>query len=414
MKKILIISDIFIPDYAPRMGYLCKYLLENNYKVHVLVPKALHKKYVQNFSHIDVSSIQISRVENSENEKNAYHTKKRNLREKTWCFFNPEFVSGSGLVEKMIVEADKILAGFKPDIILCSTYPLEVAYYVSKKYNIPWVADMRDIKEQAGNIRPGRGNIRKRLTENIKILRRNFLLRNAYAVTSVSKWHVDFLKSINKNSFLIYNGYDQDIFNNPASTSTSKFKIVYAGTLYQDAKYRDPSMLFEAVEKLHNEKVICQDDFEIAFYMDNASNGQIVQIINNYHIQNYITINNFVPNVEIPKLLSESSILLVLANKGTHGVMTTKIFEYLAIGRPILCVRSDEDCIEDIINDLKAGCAASTTDETYTFIKENYLLWKENGHIESKINKDEVLQYSRMVQSEKLIKILDGIINSTK
>src|SRR5574344_484981 len=36
MKRLLILCDMFPPAFAPRMGYLCKYLKRNGWEVHVV------------------------------------------------------------------------------------------------------------------------------------------------------------------------------------------------------------------------------------------------------------------------------------------------------------------------------------------------------------------------------------------
>ena len=36
MKRLLILCDMFPPAFAPRMGYLCKYLKRSGLEVHVV------------------------------------------------------------------------------------------------------------------------------------------------------------------------------------------------------------------------------------------------------------------------------------------------------------------------------------------------------------------------------------------
>lgn len=51
MKKILIICDSFPPSFNPRMGYLCKYLLDNNWEpiiVSEFYPSYFYKNLSEN------------------------------------------------------------------------------------------------------------------------------------------------------------------------------------------------------------------------------------------------------------------------------------------------------------------------------------------------------------------------------
>ena len=61
----------------------------------------------------------------------------------------------------------------------------------------------------------------------------------------------------------------------------------------------------------------------------------------------------------MPELLHQSSIALVLTNiansKGPKGILTTKFFDYLGAERPVFCVRSDEDILENTILQANIG-----------------------------------------------------------
>ena len=72
-----------------------------------------------------------------------------------------------------------------------------------------------------------------------------------------------------------------------------------------------------------------------------------------YPVARYMDFFDYVPASEIPGVLNRSSILLQLANTfasdGPKGFMTTKLFESMAVGKPLLCVKSDESCLEATI-----------------------------------------------------------------
>ena len=88
--------------------------------------------------------------------------------------------------------------------------------------------------------------------------------------------------------------------------------------------------------------------------MDKYSKEVLSKLAENYQISDYMDYFEYVPAAQIPEILNHSSILLQLANKmsesGPKGIMTTKLFEALAVEKPILCVRSDEAYLEETIN----------------------------------------------------------------
>lgn len=72
-----------------------------------------------------------------------------------------------------------------------------------------------------------------------------------------------------------------------------------------------------------------------------------------YPVARYMDFFDYVPASEIPGVLNHSSILLQLANtfasNGPKGFMTTKLFESMAVEKPLLCVKSDESYLEETI-----------------------------------------------------------------
>ena len=151
------------------------------------------------------------------------------------------------------------------------------------------------------------------------------------------------LQAYNPNTELVYNGYDPELFY-PEQHRTSQFVITYTGRLISLAT-RDPRLLFEAVSRLDREKLIDPDQFRIQWYVDAGSKAIIMQAATAYPVARYMDFFDYVPASEIPGVLNRSSILLQLANTfasdGPKGFMTTKLFESMDVGKPLLCVTSE-------------------------------------------------------------------------
>ena len=306
------------------------------------------------------------------------------------------------------------------DLILCSTYrtfPMRAAARLAQKKRLPLVVDLRDIIEQyTGNefithSLPKIGGLDKRIASvfrkrNLAI--RNRILQKATAVTTVSSWHVSILKACNPNTHLIYNGYDPEIFY-PSDRKADKFYITYTGRI-QSTAMRDPDLLFQAVQQLAEENLIDADTFRIRWYVDAKSERIIRLAVEKYpKTALYLDYHSYIPASEIPRVLQESSILLLLTNKastdGPQGVMTTKFFESLAVGKPVLCVRGDEGCLEEVINRTRSGLSAHNAEEVYDFIKNHYSRWKEGLSSIDNADKEEIKKFSRKAQAEQFIEI---------
>jgi hypothetical protein len=83
--------------------------------------------------------------------------------------------------------------------------------------------------------------------------------------------------------------------------------------------------------------------------------------------------------------------------------MGTKFFENIGIEKPVLCVRSDEECLADAIEKTHAGLAATNVEEVKAFIVEKYQEWKQNGFThQAVVNKQQFTRQYEAQQFEKL------------
>lgn len=405
--KILIICDMFPPAFGPRMGYLCKYMKRAGWKPTVVT------EYIedQTFSFL-AEDIPVTYV--------RFHGTSGKLSRRIewlWIFLLDFFFHYKD--QKIYKVAASILEKDTFEGILCSTYrtfPLPAASRAARKFQLSFVADLRDVVEQYAaheyishsfHISPW---LDKQITALFrwKLLRdRNRALRQAKGVTTVSPWHVECIKPYNPNTRLIYNGYDPELFY-PEHCRTSRFVITYTGRLISLAT-RDPHLLFEAISRLDREKQITPDLFRIQWYVDNESKEIIEREVTGYGIEAYMDYFKYVPASEIPGILNRSSVLLQLANKfsssGPKGFMTTKLFEALAVAKPVLCVRSDESYLEVTIRQTRSGLAARTSEEVYNFLLPLYRSWQEKGYTASDPDRQQVEFFSRKRQAEQFMNL---------
>lgn len=413
MKKILIICDIFPPQWAPRMGYLCKYLKDLGWAPFILTFNANIPNHDKDYSHL-VFDTAVERINISQDEREIFlKNTKYNPLQKIKIFILPDYNRPPGVNEKMYISGIKILNKCKFDLILCSVHqitPLAVAKRLAQRFNIPWVADLRDIVEQ--NDRRKVVSFREKLSMQRIIFRRNYLLRKATATTSVSPWHVNLLKKINHNSFLIYNGFDPELFQFGKPRATTQFTICYTGVI--DNNLCDPSFCFIALSKLIRDNVIKPDKLKIIFYSNHETHEYVMREAKRYNIEFLLECMPFVKATVIPEILHQSNILLMLTNKsdsnGQQGIMTTKFFEYLGTGRPILLTRSDESFLEQALLEAKAGIAARTVDDAYNFIKEKHTEWQKNGFTTGTTDERVIFKYSRKEQAHQFVRIFNSMV----
>ena len=403
--KILIICDMFPPAFGPRMGYLCKYMQKAGWSPTVITEQIPNQTF--EFLCGDIPVIYIS----------YYKAKGKVLKKLEWIGIQILDLFFKYKDRKLIQTANQTLKAGGFSGVLCSTYrtfPLTAAQQVAHKHDLPFIADLRDIIEQYASdeyithLFKSIPWLDKKITHFFKsklLQRRNKVLRKANCITTVSPWHVETLKQYNPVIHLIYNGYDPELFY-PQQLKSNQFIMVYTGRLISLAT-RDPHLLFKAIARLDKEKRISPLEFQLHWYMDKMSNEILKQLAEEYQISPYMHYFGYVPATQIPAILNQSSILIQLANKmdksGPKGIMTTKLFESLAVEKPLLCVRSDEAYLEAIIKETHSGIAARSEEDVYQFILEYYRLWKEKGYTSIQIKKDAIELFSRKRQAKQFM-----------
>ena len=395
-RELLIVCDAFPPDFAPRIGYLCKFL-DADYNVTAVAETSGHHSWPISF------------------ERPNFNLHKFTLTSTNPLICNLQAIGDylfSRKDRKLYKLAVKTLKDSHFDMVFCTSYyifPLLCGKKLAQHFNIPLCIDLRDIKEQEA--KPiGLHRIRHffRL-QWLNIWRRNRIMKSAQCVTTISPWHVETLSNFHNNVHLVYNGYDDEDFRYK-ETKTDYFTITYTGRIL-DLSLRNPILLFEAVQDL------CKNDefakaLKIKWFVDNESMRQINELTAKYDLTAYTEISPTISAERMPEVLNNSSIVLVLTNlstpKGPRGIMTTKFFEALGCERPILCVRSDESCLAAAIAETNAGLAGRNIEEVKDFIISKFHEWRQNGFTHQNVRLKE--QFTRQTQAVQFKEIFEQTI----
>jgi glycosyltransferase involved in cell wall biosynthesis len=394
------------------MGYLVKYLTEFGWDADIITANTIKES---NFKFL-VGIHKIIRVDLKNTDI------PHGFIQKLWRLINLKrhFINN----KKPFI--NEIKSNFKKDdysVILVSVswdlFVLDAGFTISRNWSIPFIVDLRDINEQKPELDDATKGLKSffinylmRSFENKKIQLRNKILPYARAVTTVSPFHVKQLSIYNKNVILVYNGYDPNLFYPNFGQKINVFSIIYTGLIFENEQ--DPTLLFEAVKELEKDKIINETSFRIQFFTPFNFRSSILNNRLFPFVENYIDFFDYIDYFEVPGLLNRSAIALVLTNvsdkKGPKGVLTTKFFEYLGAERPVLCVRSDEDILANIIRKANIGISARTVSEAYNFILGKWNEWKEKGYTTVKVNKEYKQQFTRKSQTKQFVELFEKVM----
>jgi hypothetical protein len=78
-----------------------------------------------------------------------------------------------------------------------------------------------------------------------------------------------------------------------------------------------------------------------------------------------------------------------------------------------LCIPGDNDCVDALLQETRAGVICRTAEETAAQILGWYEEWRQTGTILYSALNEEIMKYSREKQAGQLARILDGICQQT-
>lgn len=296
----------------------------------------------------------------------------------------------------------KILKEWTPDIIFASAMPytsLLVANRLSKEFQIPWVAEFRDL--WVDNHYREYGPLRNWIDKKME----NSTLQNSSGLVTVSEPAAEILRSkYTQPCVVIPNGFDPNDFQQGLSPSPEgPLKIVYTGSIYQGK--RDPSILFKALDLLGDLK----DFVRMEFYGPDLS--LVGDLAKHYGCEENLLIHEQIPYKESLVKQQQADILLLLLwdNPEEKGVFTGKVFEYLGARRPILIIGPEDNVASQTIIERRAGIVATDPEA----IAEHLKIWIENKKkgipIESP-PEEATKGFTREEQARMLAEFLESIV----
>jgi len=271
-----------------------------------------------------------------------------------------------------------------------------IASRLQRKTGLPWVAEFRDLWSL---------NQYRNRTEPFHFMEKQWekrVLKRSRLLITVSAPLAEQLEKLHsKKTLVITNGFDAADYE-AGIPLTSKFTITYTGNIYPGK--RDPTLLFEAISKLHQEGRVTPDNFELRFFGQSLANTP--SLIQNYYLGEIAKIYGFIPFEESIRRQQESTVLLSLGwnDPREQGVYTGKIFTYLGAGRPIMALGLKGDVVGQLLNETGTGVMMDTSEKIKAVLSKWLEEFGQSGSITSYYNPngEAIQRYTRKKQGEQL------------
>ncbi|MDX2189552.1 MAG: glycosyltransferase family 4 protein [Bacteroidota bacterium] len=277
---------------------------------------------------------------------------------------------------------------------------------VKKRTNIPWLVDFRDPWTQIDywddlDLTTWARNLHKKLERKV--------LQQANTVVCVGKTWGKGLEDIGgRKVAYISNGYDEaDIHKEIEVPLDSKFSIVHIGMM---GKSRNHEVFWQVLSELVAENKLFSDKVVIKLYgkLDESA----PECIEKYKLTPWVEIYAYVPHKEIIYVQKAAQVLYLSVNNTANalGILTGKIYEYLAVQRPLLCIGPEQGEAAQVIYETKAGLVSGFDDKVK--LKQNILVLFEHymnkqPYVSTGSN---IEKYSRKYQTGQLASLLNQMV----
>lgn len=285
-----------------------------------------------------------------------------------------------------------------------------IAKDLHKKFNIPWIADFRDpwtdidffseLKLTNRSLKKHHRLQHKVLTEANKV------------VTVGWDWAKGLESHGAKDVAVITNGYDFSIDEKSEDVELSKeFTMSHVGIV---GAARNAVVFWEALGELIKDNSL--DDFSklLKIRLIGQVDNSVVESIKKNNLENNVEIIPYIPHEKVIKEQCSSQVLLLFVNNSPNakGILTGKIFEYMASGRPILAIGPKDGDTAIILDKTQTGVIVDFYDkeemkkiiiDLFNKFKENQLVTKKNESVE---------KYSRRALAKEYAQLIENIVET--
>ena len=278
-----------------------------------------------------------------------------------------------------------------------------IAMKLKKALNIQWIADFRDPWTEIDfydELMLTRCADRKHHR-----LERQVLTQADHVVTVSWNWAQGLERLGAKEALVIQNGYDWESEADTLQTALSpEFSITYLGII---GPARNAPTLWQALSELkETEKDFAQN---LKLNLIGQVDQSVIRDLETAGLTDNTVITPHVPHHEVQRIQSASQVLLLLVNNAPNakGILTGKLYEYLASGRPILAIGPEDGDAARVLKETQSGVIVDFEDKEKMkeVVKDLYHKYL-NGGLHSNESK-EIEKYSRKAWAGAYAKLLD-------
>ncbi len=225
-----------------------------------------------------------------------------------------------------------------------------IALGLKKKFDITWIADFRDPWTDIDfyhKLRLTSQSDKKHRKLELKVLE-----KADHVVTVSPNCAKDLSKIPGKKVEVIYNGFDPEDFEEISHSPENLFSMAHFGAFNRD---RNPAVLWKVLGNLAEENKTFKEKLRIRLI--GQTDDSVIQDIEKNGLKGNLVQTEHLPHKKGLEELAKSQVLLLPINDAPNarGILPGKMYEYMALKRPILAIGPTDADFVKILNETKTG-----------------------------------------------------------
>ena len=292
------------------------------------------------------------------------------------------------------------------DVIVSTSPPPSthlIAAAIARATGAKWVADLRDSIVAHAHRRADSAATRAKSSLQLRVAR--LVASRADAITCVSEAISEETRALRPRGpvVTIANGCDFDDVAGLDRQPSDRFRITHTGSFFGR---RDPRPFFQA---LHDSELDVVARFLGDFRPADRDWAESLGLGDRLELLPYA------PRAESLALQRDSEALLLLipeADGRGRGVLSGKVFEYVAVGRPILAAVPPDGAAAELIRETGAGVVVPPDDPAAirAALEGLHARWREDGLPDVQLDEEWRTRLSRRTRVEEMATLLHGVV----
>ncbi len=278
-----------------------------------------------------------------------------------------------------------------------------IARELHRTTGLPWILDLRDAwpPDSFAHLLPMSG-----LARRLDARKRTASFDAADLLVAVSESLCRDVSTLTTTPVeIIPNGFDMDDFASVEPIQNEAFTIVYVGNISAE---QNPTALWHAIKQ--RKMAGTGSEMRVRFVGNVAR--EVLGAVEQAGLRRHVDFIPYVQHHEAIRHMCGADLLLLSINRvpNATGIVTGKLYEYLASGRPILCFSPTEGDATRIVDATGSGKSFryEDADGVARMLARHHEAWK-NGHPIQGSDPERSAPYSRELQTKRLADLLNSL-----